>query len=150
VQPSRSNITAGVLVAASVFLTGPTASASLGEQASAQRASSGAILQLRLVEGTQRLRFTLRRPPGVVLTFRLTLPRGTRAYLTGRIGGVAGVMISTDHQGCRADRGMLVCEQQVEWCPLPRGTWGFRLHKLTGPRGHAKLEFRIGTPPANA
>jgi hypothetical protein len=150
VQPSRSSIVAGVLVATSVFLTGSSASASLGERGSAQRASSGAIRQLRLVEGTQRLRFTLRRPPGVVLTFRLTLPRGTRAYLTGRIGGVAGVMISTEHQGCRADRRMLVCEQQVEWCPLPRGNWGFRLHKLTGPRGHGKLEFRIGTPPADS
>jgi hypothetical protein len=122
----------------------------VSEQASAQRASSGAIRQLRLVDGKQRLRFTLRRPPGVVLTFRLTLPRGTRAYLTGRIGGVAGVMISTDHPGCRADRGMVVCEQQVEWCPLPRGTWSFRLHKLRGPRGHAGLEFRIGKPPARS
>jgi hypothetical protein len=103
---------------------------------------------LELGQGAERHRFTLERPAGVVLLFRLTLPRGTRAYLTGRIGSVAGVGISTDHHGsCRARGATVVCEQEVEWCPLPRGTWGFRLHKLSGPAGTARLEFVIGTPP---
>jgi len=107
----------------------------------------GPTHELLLTDGAQELRFSLRRPAGVVLTFRLTLPKGTRAYLTGRIGGIAGVMISTDRDSCTTIGRKLVCEQQVEWCPLPHGTWGFRLHKLDGPAGRASLVFRIGTPP---
>lgn len=103
---------------------------------------------LELGQGAERHRFTLKRPAGVVLLFRLTLPRGTRAYLTGRIGSVAGVGISTDHnRSCGVRGATVVCEQEVEWCPLPRGTWGFRLHKLSGPAGTARLEFVVGTPP---
>jgi hypothetical protein len=99
--------------------------------------------------GSERHRFTLRRPAGVVLLFRLTLPRGTRAYLTGRIGDIAGVGMTTDARGACTPRGpRLVCRQSVEWCPLPRGTWAFRLHKLGGPAGTARLEFVVGAPPA--
>lgn len=108
-------------------------------------AAAGSVL--RLDQGSQHLRLALRRPAGVVLAFRLTLPRGTRAYLTGRIGSVAGVGLSTASSDCRERGSSLVCEQQVEWCPLPRGTWGFRLHKLDGPVGVARLEFRVGSPP---
>lgn len=107
----------------------------------------GPTRELRLTDGAQKLRFGLHRPAGVVLTFRLTLPKGTRAYLTGRIGSVAGVMISTDRDSCTTIGRKLVCEQQVEWCPLPHGIWGFRLHKLAGPAGRASLIFRIGAPP---
>lgn len=117
------------------------------ETATAQPGPKPHLVELRL--DAQRHRFTLERPAGVVLLFRLTLPRGTRAYLTGRIGSIAGVGISTDHKGsCRVQGRTLVCEQGVEWCPLlPRGTWGFRLHKLSGPAGTARLDFVIGTPP---
>jgi hypothetical protein len=102
---------------------------------------------VELGAGVERHRFTLRRPPGVVLLFRLTLPRGTRAYLTGRIGSVAGVGLSTASAACRPRGDSLVCEQAVGWCPLPRGTWAFKLHKLSGPAGSARLEFRVGQPP---
>lgn len=120
------------------------------EAASARPMARAAGSPARLVElgtGAERHRFTLRRPAGVVRLFRLTLPRGTRAYLTGRIGNVAGVGTSTDYQSCRERGSVLVCEQQVEWCPLPRGTWGFSLHKLSGPAGAARLEFVVGAPP---
>lgn len=113
----------------------------------AERQDTAAMKTVKLRPGTQRVRFRLRRPAGVVLAFRLTLPLGTRAYLTGRIGSVAGVMISTDSSDCRRVGSVLRCEQQVEWCPLPRGTWGFRLRKVAGPAGQAVLEFRVGTPP---
>lgn len=102
--------------------------------------------RVELGKGVERHRFVLKRKAGVVLLFRLTLPSGTRAYLTGRIGSVAGVMLSTDSHSCEEREGALVCEQEVEWCPLPRGTWGFRLHKLSGPAGVARLEFVVGTP----
>ena len=119
-----------------------------------QVAASGTVDQRRsparpieLGTGVERHRFTLKRPAGVVLLFRLTLPRGTRAYLTGRIGSVAGVGMSTDYNSCQQRGSDLVCEQAVEWCPLPRGTWGFRLHKLSGPAGTARFEFIVGAPP---
>lgn len=116
------------------------------EAAEAQPEPKPHLVELRL--DAQRHRFTLARPAGVVLLFRLTLPRGTRAYLTGRIGSIAGVGISTDDKSsCREQGRTLVCKQGVEWCPLPRGTWGFRLHKLSGPAGTARLDFVIGTPP---
>jgi hypothetical protein len=101
---------------------------------------------VELRSGAAQHRFTLRRPPGVVLLFRLTLPRGTRAYLTGRLGSIAGVGMSTAAADCRPLSETLVCEQMVGWCPLPRGTWSFRLHKLSGPAGTARLEFRVGQP----
>jgi hypothetical protein len=121
----------------------------VADAATAEATPSGTTHRLELEAGAERHRFTLRRPAGVVLLFRLTLPRGTRAYLTGRIGNVAGVGISTDHNASCRERGrFLVCEQGVEWCPLPRGTWGFRLHKVSGPAGQARLEFVVGTPPS--
>lgn len=123
-----------------------TALSSVIEAAEAQPEPKPHLVELRL--DAQRHRFTLARPAGVVLLLRLTLPRGTRAYLTGRIGSIAGVGISTDDKSsCRVQGRTLVCEQGVEWCPLPRGTWGFRLHKLSGPAGTARLDFVIGTPP---
>jgi hypothetical protein len=119
----------------------------LAGAATAEARPSGTTHRLELAAGVDRHRFTLKRPAGVVLLFRLTLPRGTRAYLTGRIGSVAGVGISTDHHtSCRKQGRFLVCEQEVEWCPLPRGTWGFRLHKVSGPAGQARLEFVVGAP----
>lgn len=121
----------------------------VSEAAAAEARPSGTTHNLELAAGADRQSFTGRRPAGVVLHFRLTLPRGTRAYLTGRIGSVAGVGISTDdHASCRERGRFLVCEQGVEWCPLPRGTWGFRLHKVSGPAGQARLEFVVGTPPS--
>ena len=136
-----------VLAITLALLTAAAAPAQPAEHADQLRRGDGPTRELHLTDGAQKLRFSLRRPAGVVLTFRLTLPKGTRAYLTGRIGGIAGVMISTDRDSCTTIGRKLVCEQQVEWCPLPHGTWGFRLHKLAGPAGHASLIFRIGTPP---
>ena len=130
--------------------TGATAVSALtclaaGSGAAAARPTV-ATHQLELQAGADRHRFTVKRSAGVVLLFRLTLPRGTRAYLTGRIGSVAGIGISTDRTSCREEGRFLVCEQEVEWCPLPRGTWGFRLHKVSGPAGRARLDFVVGTP----
>jgi hypothetical protein len=136
-----------VLAITLALLAAAAAPAQPAEHADQLQRGDGPRRELRLSDGAQKLRFSLRRPAGVVLTFRLTLPKGTRAYLTGRIGGIAGVMISTDHDSCTTIGRKLVCEQQVEWCPLPHGTWGFRLHKLAGPAGRASLVFRIGTPP---
>lgn len=124
-----------------------TLATALAALATGTSASAATPTVIRLDEGSQRLRLMLRRPPGVVLLLRLTLPRETHAYLTGRIGSVAGVGISTETSDCRERGASLVCEQQVEWCPLPRGTWGFRLHKLDGPAGVARLEFSVGSPP---
>ena len=136
-----------VLAITLALLTAAAAPAQPAEHADQLQRADAATRELRLTDGAQELRFSLRRPAGVVLTFRLTLPKGTRASLSGRIGGVAGVMISTDRDSCTTIGRKLVCEQHVEWCPLPHGIWGFRLHKLAGPAGRASLVFRIGAPP---
>lgn len=145
---SRSQLALAVLAFAGATLCSSAAAADAGPAVSqrAERLHTAAAKALALEAGPQRVRFTLRRPAGVVLLFRLTVPLGTRAYLTGRIGSVAGVMITTDSSDCRPVGKELRCEQQVEWCPLPRGTWGFRLHKVAGSAGRGTLEFRVGAP----
>jgi hypothetical protein len=145
----QSQLAFAVLAVAGATLGSSAAAADAAPAVSqrAMRLHTAAAKTLALEAGPRRIRFALRRPAGVVLLFRLTVPLGTRAYLTGRIGSVAGVMITTDSSDCRPIGNALRCEQGVEWCPLPRGTWGFRLHKLAGPAGRATLEFRVGAPP---
>ena len=104
------------------------------------------VFQLRA--GAVHDRVSLWQPRGVVLRFRLTLPRGTRAWVKGLLPDVGGVGAFTKERGtCRARGARLLCEQSVEWCPMPSGTWRFTLRKLSGPAGTARLEFVVGRPP---
>ena len=101
-----------------------------------------------LIRGEQTVRFQLRRRAGVVLRFRLTLPAGTQARLTGRISGVAGVAMSTSSADCRSTVGKTICTQSVEWCPLPAGTWRFQTPDTGWAGGQGPTRVRSRTVAA--
>ena len=103
--------------------------------------------EIEIAAGVQQVRFAVTRPEGVVLRFRLRLPRGSSAVLVGRLGRIAGVGMQTGPDSCRSRGRELVCDQGVEWCPLPAGRWTFTLRKRSGPAGIARLEFVVGPPP---
>ena len=135
-----------MLVALVAVLVGRPDPSDGADRASAQDGRTTHVVHLRA--GAVRNRFVLRRDSGVVLSFRLTLPAGSRASVSGEIAGVAGVRLSTDERGtCRRHGRVLLCRQGVEWCPLPAARWRFTLHKLSGPAGTARLEFIVGPPP---
>lgn len=95
-------------------------------------------------------RFDVSERAGAIRLLRVTVPHGTRARITGTIPQVAGVSISTPRQRndpsetCRRRGVSDVCTQAEEACPMPPGTWHFRLHKLAGPAGEVRLEFAVG------
>lgn len=103
--------------------------------------------------GATPKRFELSAPSGAIRLFRVTVPHGTRATLTGTIPSVAGIGISApsprDDSGntCRRHGAVDVCTQAEEACPMPAATWHFRLHKLAGPAGEIRLDFLIGRYP---
>jgi len=104
--------------------------------------------RIRVGSAPTRVRFLVAEPAGVILLLRLTVPHGSRARVTGRIPGVAGVGISTDGRSrCRRHGAVDVCTQPEEWCPIPAAAWHFDLRKLAGPPGVLKLTFVIGPPP---
>jgi hypothetical protein len=99
-----------------------------------------------LGDGPSRAAFTLHRPAGVILLFRLSVPHGARVAVSGRVPGVAGVGISTRNPGCRRRGARDVCTQPMEWCSIDAAAWRFRLVKRAGPAGRVELQFVVGQP----
>jgi hypothetical protein len=103
---------------------------------------------IHVVSGSVRKRFAVSEPAGVIRLLRLTLPRGTRANLTGVIPQVAGIGMSVPQrnvpsENCRRGGSVEVCTQAEEACPMPAAKWQFQLHKLAGPAGEVRLEFVV-------
>jgi hypothetical protein len=116
----------------------------VGSSAASPRARS-----IQVGSGATLKRFDVSEPAGVIRLLRVTVPRGTRANLTGVIPQVAGVGISTrdstvPSETCQSNGAVEVCAQAEEACPMPAATWQFRLHKLAGPAGEVRLEFVVG------
>jgi hypothetical protein len=100
--------------------------------------------------GLVRRRFLVSEPSGVTLLLRLTVPHGTRVFVSGTIPSLAGVGTSTErHANCRQSGAVDVCTQPEEWCPIPAAAWHFELTKVTGRPGTIRLAFVVGDPPAN-
>lgn len=107
------------------------------------------IRVIKVVSGTTLKRFDVLEPAGVIRLLRVTVPRGTRANLTGVIPHVAGIGISTPRstipsETCQLREAVDVCTQAEQACPMPAATWQFRLYKLAGPAGEVRLEFVVG------
>jgi hypothetical protein len=108
---------------------------------------------LRLAAGHAARTFTFRERGGVILTNRLTVSRGVRAFVEARIPGVAGAEVwswparNRPAASCRMDGSFDVCTQGEEWCPIPEAIWHFRLVKLSGPAGPIRFDFIVAAPP---
>jgi hypothetical protein len=116
-----------------------------GGQSSAQRPTR----LIQVISGATLKRFDLSEPAGVIRLLRITVPRGTRADVTGVIPHVAGVGISTPNSAvpsetCQLHGAVDVCTQAEQACPMPAATWHFQLHKLAGPAGDITFEFVVG------
>jgi len=95
----------------------------------------------------------VRRPAGVVLLVRVTVPRGTVASLMAEIPRVAGVGVDTGNavpNVCRSAAGVVVCTRGQEWCPMPAARWRITLAKRSGPAGVIRLDFAVGKPPGSS
>jgi hypothetical protein len=101
--------------------------------------------------GRQALSFGLSEPSGVILLYRISVPQGTEVRGSARLPRITvPLRIATTPGGpssnCSALPRRVRCTVGEEWCPMPAGTWVFRVEKLTGPAGDVKLWFRVGEP----
>lgn len=102
--------------------------------------------------GQQSLSFRLHEPAGVILLYRISAPRGVKVHGTAQLPLITVPLhIATRRPGpassCVELPSRIVCTVGEEWCPMPEGTWHFRVDKLSGPAGDVRLWFRVGTPP---
>lgn len=106
----------------------------------------------RLASGRDVETFSLREPAGVILTARVTARRGVSVDVDATIPGLAGVFFGTATRfdrapSCRLHGALKTCTQPVEWCPMPRATWHFRVVKTAGPPGEVRVDFVVGPKP---
>jgi hypothetical protein len=92
--------------------------------------------------GPAARRFLISEPAGVVRRLRLTVPHGVRVALTARIPS-AGVGVATWRASCRRRGAVDVCDQAVEWCPLPAAVWRIRVRKDGGPPARVVVAFVV-------
>jgi hypothetical protein len=97
--------------------------------------------------GASEASFVLRRPAGVILRFRITVPHGSLVVVDGKIG-IAGVRNSTRRASCSRHGAVDVCDQPEEWCPMPAAAWRFTVKKLSGRAGPIAVDFVVAPPPA--
>jgi hypothetical protein len=99
------------------------------------------------------LSFHLHEPAGVILLYRVSAPRGSDIRASAQLPGVTVPLLITTaaiDESC-TERGLrVICTVGVEGCPLPAGTWRFRVEKLDGPAGNVKLWFQVGDPPSSS
>ena len=135
-------------LASAAFVVAPTGNAEFNVRHGSGNARPEAR-RMHLGPGSRRVRFLMSEPAGVILLLRLTVPRGSRVNVTGRIPHLAGAAISTDGMAkCRRRGAVDVCAQAEEWCPMPAAAWRFVLRKLAGPPGWIRIDFVIGSPPS--
>ena len=141
----------GLIVASAVALACGSAAATPTSRIDVDDRKLSATL--RFDSGRQTLRFRLDEPAGVILTYRLSAPRGANIRASARLPGITvPLWIATTPVGpngsCTEAGDRITCTVGEEWCPMPEATWLFRVDKLAGPAGDVTLTFRVGDPPA--
>jgi len=121
-----------------------------GDAAAPANASTAAV---RFGSGHASRVLLLHEPPGVIVLYRISAPRGADVRASVQIPGVTvPLRIATPPTGlqrsCRARGSRVTCTVGEEWCPMPEATWRVRLEKRAGPPGDVILTFRAGNPPA--
>jgi hypothetical protein len=109
---------------------------------------------IHLGGGRRLVEARLREPGGVILLYRLRVPRGTALQGTTQLPSVsAPLYIRTAKPGpsgsCEIHRSTVTCTVGEEWCPMPAGVWHVRINKYSGPPGDLTIWFRVGKPPGN-
>jgi hypothetical protein len=117
--------------------------------------NAGHFATLHFDRGRQVLSFRLHEPDGVILLYRINAPRGVKLRGSAQLPKTTvPLLIATTPVGPSSsctDRGArIICTVGEEWCPMPEGTWHFRVEKLAGPAGNVTLWFHVGQPPAQS
>jgi hypothetical protein len=148
---SIGNWRSGVLIPAALLavVCGSATPASTSNAAVVVAANSGT---LHFYAGRQSLSFQLHEPAGVILLYRLSAPRQAKVRGSAQLPRITvPLRIATGPTGpsgsCTTLRARITCTVGEEWCPMPEGTWRFRVEKLGGPAGDVIVAFHIGTPP---
>ena len=157
----RAGVALGILSAAALCvggcgsapateLTRDRASVAAVSKATVDAATHSAILHF--ARGRRVLRFRLVEPEGVILLYRLSAPTGVRGRASAQLPGVTvPLLIATRPTGpsssCVEGGGeRVVCTVGEEWCPMPAGSWRFRVEKLDGHAGDVVISSRVGVP----
>lgn len=98
--------------------------------------------------GRRTLSFQLVEPAGVIWLHRISVPRDMRVRGFARLRGVTVPLriATTPVGGCTDAGSRVICTAGEEACPMPPGTWHFRVTKLGGPAGTVDVRFEVGTP----
>lgn len=115
-------------------------------------ARSARSVTIRFGAGRETRSFRMRRPAGVILLYRIGAPARARIVGWAQLPHVsAPLLVRTGPTGprsaCAQRASRVVCTVGEEWCPMPSGTWRFRLRKLAGPAGAVTLRFHVGPAP---
>jgi hypothetical protein len=117
----------------------------------AHRADAATV---QLGPGRDSAAFTIRRPQGEIVLYRIRAPRGARVRATTQIPGLTTRLAITTGRpsavgSCRTTRSLVTCTTGEEGCPMPAATWHVRVWKLAGPAGNVTIWFRVGKPPSS-
>jgi hypothetical protein len=101
--------------------------------------------------GRQVLSFRMHEPGGAIRVYRISVPAGARVRASAQLPRITvPLRIATMPVGpssaCTALGGRVTCAVGEEGCPMPEGTWSFRVEKLAGPAGDVTLRFGVGDP----
>jgi hypothetical protein len=81
--------------------------------------------------GVSTIAITVRKPAAFRVQLRTSTQGRTRLFLTGRLAPRGGALLDTATTGCEGAAGSFYCSGAYE--PLPRGTYTFRIVRVSGP-----------------
>ena len=104
---------------------------------------------LHFDRGRQSLPFRMHEPAGPIRLYRISAPWGSKLRASAQLPRITvPLRIATGPIGpgraCTELRSRISCTIGEEGCPMPEGTWHFRVEKLAGPAGDVVVSFRTG------
>jgi hypothetical protein len=126
---------------------------------SAPGAPIGKALGFTSPRGRAQASFSIKEPAGVILLAQISVPHGARAFVaatnpTSPYGGTARIATASGRPdpslACHTQRGLDVCVQAYEACPLGAAVWRLDVVKLSGPAGPIRVRFVVGPRSSQA
>jgi hypothetical protein len=90
--------------------------------------------------GVSAISVTVRKPAAFRVQLRTSTAGRTRLFLLGRRAPRGGALLDTATTACEGAAGSFYCSGAYE--PLPRGTYTFRIVRVSGPATPVTLTVR--------
>jgi hypothetical protein len=90
--------------------------------------------------GVSTITITVRKPAAFRVQLRTSTQGRTRLFLLGRTAPGGGALLDTATTACEGAAGSFYCSGAYE--PLPRGTYTFRIVRVSGPATPVTLTVR--------